>query len=252
MRAMEFITESVSDTRDIHFASQWLADRIIRHRIPIGKVFTAHSIFKLDGGDTLPIDHGPLSDILLNDDLMFVIGKSIKSKRGGTTWGSFFPNKNAIWLNRDLIGKGVASMASTIGHELRHALDFSLSQGVPFRKGVGRGSTEQYLRDPQEINARFTQAMWAMAFDTMEANPRTAHDALKLIDDCLHRLHLDRDMFEAGPRGDKRFNRLRSRAISYWTHVARFMSQAEAEEIPRPTIMQRIKDIIASFRLPWI
>lgn len=249
MRYSELIIESVEDTRDIHLASQWLADGIIRHQIPIDKMFTVHTLFKLDGDDTLPIDYGPLSEILLDDELAFVLGKSVESDRGTTTKGSFFPNKNLIWINRDLIKKGTASMASTIGHELRHALDFSLSKGKPFRKKDGRklkGSpNDQYMRNPQEINARFTQALWAMAFDTIEAKPQTPHDALKLIDDCLYRLHLDRSMFPEGPKGDQRFNRLRTRAIRYWMQVARFLQAVEVEDVPKKTIMDRVKGFIS-------
>lgn len=248
MRHNEFVVESVTDTKDIHLASQWLADSIIRHQIPSDKIFTVHTIFKLDGQDTLPIDHGPVSEMLLDDDLMFMIGKGRQSERGTTTQGSFFPGKNVIWINRDLIKKGVPSMASTIGHELRHALDFALSKGAPFRKKDRklRGTpTDQYLKNPQEINARFTQALWAMAFDTLEAKPKTAQDALKLIDDCLYRLHLDRALFQEGPKGDQQFNRLRSRAIRYWMQVARFLEATEVEELPRKTIMDRVKGFIS-------
>jgi hypothetical protein len=253
MRAAEILLENVSDTRDIHMASQWLADSIIKHDIPVGKVFTAHSIFKMDGGDTLPIDQGPVAEILLDDELMFVIGNSMKSKRGTITNGSFFPGKNTIWINRDLIRKGAPSLASTIGHEIRHALDFALSGGAPFRKkrdGRERGSTtDQYLRDPQEINARFTQAMWAMAFDSIEKAPRTAHDALGIINDALYRLRLSRDLFPAGPKGDQQYNRLRSRAIRYWMEVARFFNATETASLPKKTIMDRIRGIISRFRL---
>lgn len=251
MRAIEFILESVSDTRDIHLASQWLADRIIGHRIPNDRVFTTQDLFKMDGGDTLPIDHGPLSEILIDDDLMFMVGDSRTSSRGTKTNGSFFPNKNLIWINGKLRQRGVASMASTIGHELRHALDFSLSSGKPFRTKGGKprnATTAEYLRDPQEINARFTQALWAMAFDTIERKPATAHDALRIIDDCLHRLQLDRELFPDGPTGDKRYNRLRSRAIRYWSEVARFLRATEAEDVPRRTLMDRIRSIVSKFR----
>lgn len=253
MRYHEFIFESVTDTRDIHLASQWLADAIIRHRIPVDKVFTVHSIFKLDGKDTLPIDYGPVSEMLLDDELMFLIGKSKTSPRGSVTNGSFFPGKNVIWINEDLMKKGTASMASTIGHELRHALDYALSKGTPFRKKIGKtakGSpTDQYLRNPQEINARFTQALWAMAFDTIEKKPQNAHEALRLIDDCLYRLNLDRELFPEGPRGDQQFNRLRSRAIKYWMQVARFLKTAEIEDMPKKTIMDRIRDILSRFKI---
>lgn len=253
MRYSDLLVESVSDTRDIHLASQWIADGIIRHQIPIDKTFTVHSIFRLDGNDTLPIDYGPVSEMLLDDELAFILGTSTKSGKKPTTKGSFFPGKNLIWINNDLIRRGVASMASTIGHELRHALDFSLSKGKPFRKKTGKrlkGSpTDQYLRNPQEINARFTQAMWAMAFDTLEAQPKNAHAALAMIDDCLYRLHLDRAMFPSGPKGDKQFNRLRSRAISYWTQVARFLRSEEAEEMPKPTLMTKLKTFISRFKI---
>lgn len=251
MRYDEFVTESVTDTRDIHLASQWLADGIIRHRIPFDKVFTVHDMFKIEGGDTLPIDHGPVSEMLLDDELMFMVGKSRQSERGTVTRGSFFPNRNLVWINGDLITKGVPSMASTIGHELRHALDFSMSKGVPFRKKAGRKAkgtpTDQYLRNPQEINARFTQALWAMAFNTIEKKPKTAHEALRLIDDCLYSLNLDRGLFPEGPKGDQQFNRLRSRAIRYWMQVARFLTSHEAEEMPKKTIMDRIKGFVSKF-----
>lgn len=240
--------ESVSDTRDIHLASQWLADGIIRHNLPIDKVFTAHTIFKLDGSDTLPIDHGPISELLLDDDLMFMLGRDRKTARGTQTRGSFFPGKNLIWLNQGLMQEGVASMASTIGHELRHALDFVLSGGKPFRSGRSPAkTTDEYLRNPQEVNARFTQALWAMAFDAIEHKPRDAHEALRIIDDCLYRLHLSRDMFPQGARGDRQHNRLRSRAIRYWTEVARLFQSADARPIPKRTMMDRIRGIIARF-----
>lgn len=241
--------ESVSDTRDIHLASQWLADGIIRHNLPVDRVFTAHTIFELDGADTLPIDHGPVSELLLDDDLMFMLGKARTSPRGTQTKGSFFPGKNLIWISQGLLQDGVASMASTIGHELRHALDFVLSGGKPFRSGRSSAkTTDEYLRNPQEVNARFTQALWAMAFDAIEHKPRDAHEALRIIDDCLYRLQLDREMFPAGPIGDKRYNRLRSRAVRYWSEVARFLSATEAEDVPRKTLMDRIRSIISRFR----
>lgn len=249
MRARDFIAESVPDTRDIHLASQWLADRIMQHRIRFGQIFTVLDIFRMEGKDTLPIDHGNVSNLLLDDDIRFVVDEPRQSKRGTVTNGSFHPNSMTIYINRDLLDLGVASLASTIGHELRHALDFVLSRGKPFRSKQSSKTHDQYLRDPQEMNARFTQAMWAMAFDTIDKQPKTPQAALALIDDCLIRLSLGRDMFPEGPKGDKRFNRLRSRAISYWMQVARFLRSEEVEELPKPTLMDRIKSFISRFKL---
>ena len=250
MQAKDIIVETASDTRDIHMASQWLADRITHHQMGQGQVFTVHDIFTLDKSDTLPIDYGNVSDMLLDNDLGFLIDKPQKTKGNTLRFGAFYPNRNLIYINRDLIKKGIPKLASTIGHELRHALDFMLSRGKPFRSKQQSSQThDQYLRDPQEINARFTQAMWAMAFDTIDKQPTNPQAALALIDDCLVRLNLGRDMFPDGPKGDKRFNRLRSRAIRYWMQVARFLRSEQVEDLPKPTLMSKLKSFILRFKL---
>lgn len=248
MKLAEFIFENVNDTRDIHLASQWLANRIVSHRMKPGKIFTVHDIFKLDGGDTLPIDYSPTSEILLDDELQFLIGKSKKNIRGNIVYGAFVPNRNLIYINKDLLKYGNAELTSVIVHELRHALDFLLSKGRVFRKKENNQTLDTYIKSKVEINARFTEAMWKMLFDIIKTNPTSAQDAVKIIDNCLYDLYLDRRIFPQGSKGDQQYNRLRSRAIKYWMETAKFVQFAKNEKLPKQTIIDKIKSIISKFK----
>lgn len=76
------------------------------------------------------------------------------------------PHLHTIGINLNLLAKRKKSVASTMLHELDHALLDMKSNGKsveaqPYKSP--EGNYDSYLQHPVEVNARFAQALWDLA-----------------------------------------------------------------------------------------
>jgi hypothetical protein len=148
--------------------------------------------------------------------------------------GTYFPPPyHSININLDYILKKKGNPASTILHELQHALD-DLKSGGRNMKGYiqPKDDFQSYLKHPTEINARFSQALWDLAtnFETVARG-----DVYNAITTNLaqHRLH-SKDF-----QNPKEFKRLITRAYKFLTDVSQIIDKKE-----KPGFVQTIKNLI--------
>lgn len=112
-------------------------------------------------------------------------------------------------------------MHTSIVHELRHALDYSLSKGHAIRNTPAKGSVksddprDEYLRQPHEINARVSQAMLAARDKLiMDVNSGKKPDIDKTIRTALKFNRLDH-LFGDDPNSNKAFRKIYNRMYKY-------------------------------------
>jgi len=241
MRYTDLLTESNKDTNDINLASQWIAEWLWQQKPKSGNVFNV-DIIKRKSGKDFPIDDGTVKQLLTG--ITFVMGVS-PPKNDTITMAYCNLNKNIIWFNVMLATMPLGYITGTVSHELRHAVDGQLSKNKAFKK-YNKDDYNEYLRAPQEINARWTQSMWQVIQVTVRENPKNPNDALNIIDDCLHNNELGRNMFNKGPKGDKQYNRLRSRAIRYWTAIYKFIKVKDIKKDDK-SLLQKFKQLISQY-----
>jgi hypothetical protein len=115
----------------------------------------------------------------------------------------------------------VNPMISTLAHEMRHALDDTLSQGR-FNRSAGRGASAYrgqnqvqdlpYERRPLELNAIYTQAVGEIV-----ANVRATTNNKKLKDIIVQAFRNYPELLQAYPKpilNDPNFRRLLNRAYN--------------------------------------
>lgn len=148
--------------------------------------------------------------------------------------GSYFPAPyHSINVNLDYILKKKGNPASTLLHELQHALD-DLKSGGKNMKDYSQPEADfkQYLRHPTEINARFSQALWDLAtnYETVARG-----DVYKAITSNLAQHRLSNDEVE----NPKEYRRLISRAYKFLVDVSQIIDKKE-----KPGFIQTIKNLI--------
>jgi hypothetical protein len=171
-----------------------------------------------------------------NVDKEMVNGKSV-------VLGLWYSNLNTIVLNSDYISN--SSMASTLAHELRHALD-DYKSDLEANKSGGRYSipkkkehrtTEmdpylgnlQYTAQPAEINARFIQVLNALVpiiQRAVQKNPNVTRDPiLRSFNSLLDNRRIG-DLFPEKEKS-KAYKRLVKRGIDF---IDKEMSHVKGEQ----------------------
>jgi uncharacterized protein YukE len=154
---------------------------------------------------------------------------SIKSQQAYAAYGD-----NRINVNAELMDEHKKDIASTVAHEIQHALDDLKSQGKAIAGTVAGDPTkdiEGYLKLPHEINARFMQALMDMVRTnaTVEKNKAAA-----VIAQSFGKYHLTRNLV-----GDRAYKRLLSRAYKFIDEMNML-----APERRKPGFIDKIKSVI--------
>ena len=153
--------------------------------------------------------------------------------------GSYFPAPyNSININLDYIRKVKGNPASTLLHELQHALDDLKSSGKNMKDySQPKDDYKQYLRHPTEINARFSQALWDLAtnYETVARS-----DVYKAIKTNLSRHRLSNVEVE----NPKEYKRLITRAYKFLTDVSQIVDKKE-----KLGFVQTVKNLIKKYLL---
>lgn len=148
--------------------------------------------------------------------------------------GAYFPAPyHSININLNWILKKKANPASTLLHELQHALDDMKSGGEVIKNYTSHATDfKQYLKHPSEINARFSQALWDLAtnYETVARS-----DVYKAITTNLAQHKLTNVEVE----DPKQYRRLISRAYKFLVDVSQIIDKKE-----KPGFIQTLKNLI--------
>lgn len=206
MRVIELIQEAALDVKDIHDLARYVAD-YIRKAKPQDH-FNSGDI--RDSGMTLPNVQTPMMRSMFKD-IQFV-----DTALTPPNLAQFRSGSNRIEIDVGRIRAKRYNLENLIAHELQHAWDWYRSKGKAWDPGldVRKITYGDYLRLPDEINARFTQVL----HDISRFDPDQG-ELTKAIKAAFDRYAVFRDLYSAGPQGQKRYNRLLSRAYKFYSEI---------------------------------
>lgn len=237
------LNEDIAETKDLmaiaNYVSQWMKSE--KHRRAFNKVdATLKEIEQLSGNPIPPIKSYLVKWLLFkpipehtNDPLRFIANHPSANSR---ELGYYMPvPSHIINANLDLIEKRQRNLASTLLHELQHALDDLKSGGrsflsTPYKQP--KDDYQAYLKHPMEVNARFQQALWDLAtnYETVARS-----DVYNAITANLQQHRISSTDFE----NPKEYKRLISRAYKFLTDVSQIIDKKE-----KPGFVQTIKNLI--------
>lgn len=244
MRISEVILrEDVAETKDLmaiaHYVSQWMQSDINREE------YDGEELQIIDIQDItkrkIPDIQTPIVKWLLfkpvpertKSPLRFVT--HLPENTFDKEHGSYFPAPyHSININLDWIRKRKSNPTSILLHELQHALDDMKSSGkfMSYQNRSQEMDYDQYLKNPSEINARFSQALWDLALNFETVARSDVYDAIQ----TNLRKNRIRSMDFEDP---KQYRRLISRAYKFLADVSQIVDKKE-----KPGFVQKIKSLI--------
>lgn len=225
----ELLLETSSEVEDLHYLAGYIA-RFIKLTKPKGK----YNITKIRDLLNEPLNIYSSSVLKLLEKLTFnfII---IKSK----VLGGFYPETNTIILDFNKIKKNkIYDFELVLSHELQHALDYSKSK-ESFTPDADFNVSEYdtYLRWKEEINARFTEVLLIIA----RKHPTKAQLS-STIESAFKQRSIFRDLYSAGPKGQKKYNQLKKRAYKFYDEFIQINSR-----VPKSTFFGTVKNLILRF-----
>ena len=242
------LDEDVAETKDLMaialYVSRWMKSE--QHKKAFDKVDTTLKEIEQISGNPIPPINSYLVKWLLfkpipehtNDPLRFIANHPSAS---GRELGYYMPvPTHIININLNLIEKNKRNLASTLLHEMQHALDDLKSGGravlsTPYK--LPKDDYQAYLKHPIEVNARFSQALWDLA-----ANYETVarSDVYSAIAKNLEKYKISSTDFE----NPKEYRRLISRAYKFLSDVSQIINNKE-----KPGFVQKIKTLIKKWMI---
>ena len=151
--------------------------------------------------------------------------------------------QNVIWLKPT---NNIAQMTSTLAHELQHALDHWKGainiKKDPYPEKPGHEWTDSdvlvYLRNPKEVNARFTQAMAEITEQMVKVlerggKPKQDTKAISIyLNNLFIKWDLNRPMLIKGPKGDKAYKQLLKRGIMFYKYIIPILEKDLKNNVP--------------------
>ena len=237
------LDEDVTETKDLmavaNYVAQWMKSE--QHAKAFNNVdATLQEIEQLSGKPLPPIKSYIVKWLLFkpipehtNDPLRFIANHPSAGKK---EFGYYMPvPAHIININMNLILQREKNPASTILHELQHALDDIKSGGRAFLSTpykLPKDDYQAYLKHPMEVNARFQQALWDLAtnYETVARS-----DVYNAIATNLQQHRISSTDFE----NPKEYRRLISRAYKFLADVSQIIDKKE-----KPGFVQTIKNLI--------
>ena len=241
--------EDVAETKDLmaiaNYVSRWMLSRKNRETFD-GFDMTLERIEYYMGKPIPKIQSRAVRFLLFNpipehshSPLRFV--SNDRELTGEKELGSYSPvPHHIININTNLILQKKRNPASTILHELQHALDDLKSGGrafysTPYKQP--KDDYQAYLKHPMEINARFSQALWNLA-SNYETVARS--DVYNAIANNLQQNRISSTDFE----NPKEYRRLITRAYKFLADVSQIIDKKE-----KPGFIQKIKTLIKKWMI---
>ncbi len=243
MRIYEFKTldEATEDSVDLLRISKYVADWLIKNK-------PKNPVTLSDMPGALPQFYsGYMINLLFDQQLQFMLHKP---EKGVVGW--YDPQRNVVSLDRRLVHYR-QELISVLTHEIQHALDDYKSQGKALRGQRADDTYQTYLRRPQEINARFAQALIDIVNGEMLSLKQigrvgTAQESKEVIRIALSNQNLGRGLFPKGEEGQRQYNRLFSRAYKFYDeskHLIDTMSSSEEKQ----NFAGKVKSLIKKYLL---
>jgi len=247
--APKMLAETAEESQDINTLAKFITSNILNKR-----EFDYTLVYKLVPADKWPKVKSPIIQQMLRvlriknikDPTRTAIG-TIGRDDDGSLWMYIAPGRDPI------------ATASTITHELTHALDLIKSQGKAFksRSHVDKPDSsmwtandwKNYLGNPMEINARFAQVLMFISDDVIEnlhndPNWSLSRDHLiNWITRLFEFYKIDRSWFAEGPKGQKSYNRLLSRTMQFYQQL---LKVARQDAVQKPGLLKKISTAVGS------
>ena len=157
---------------------------------------------------------------------------------GPQEFGGYTPPPHYIVaINIDLLTKRGKTTASTLLHELDHALIDLKSRGQAMGKYAApsdKDSYKAYLQHPMEINARFAQTLWDLA---VRYDKISKDNLLPTIKDVLTANQINQEVIP----NPKQYKRLIIRSYKFLDDVGQII---DIKKTDKPTFVQRVKNLI--------
>ena len=241
------LKEDVAETRDLmaiaNYVSRWLLSDMNREEHD-GEELEIRDIEQISGKKMPDVKTQTVKWLLLRplpertkQPLKF--SSHLPDNTFANQRGTYFPAPyHSININLDLILKRKKNPASTVLHELQHALDDMKSGGKVLNNYVQPSDDfQKYLSHPTEINARFSQALWDLAtnFETVARS-----DVYNAIDKNLKQHRIRSEDF----KNPKEYRRLISRAYKFLVDVSQIVDKKE-----KPGFIQTIRNLIKKWMI---
>ena len=246
MRSHEIINEATDDSIDLMTIAQYVAAFLTDH----AKNGHGYDIQHMEDFDPLPGLRTEIAYSMLYDHgLTFMIVNGRKIKKGRRYLGAYTRGFNLIWVERRLL-VNPKMLVSVLLHELQHALDDIRSDSKALPVHDPDQTRDQYLARPQEINARFSQALYDLVdlqADHILHNgePLDKQRSAEMIKKILDSHQLGKNLF-SGPRGERAYQRLLSRAYKFNDEACNLITVHGGEKKNR-SIIDRIKLLIRAY-----
>jgi hypothetical protein len=187
--------------------------------------------------------------MIYDHGLTFTVMNGQKIKKGKRYLGAYAKGRNLIWVDRRLLVRS-KMLVSILLHELQHALDDIRSGGKALPDNDPDQPRDQYLSRPQEINARFSQALYDLVdlqASYMEQNgkPWDRQKSAEMIMGILDSHQLGKTLF-SGPDGQRAYQRMLSRAYKFNDEVRNLITVNRGGE-RKQSIIDRIKLLIRAY-----
>jgi len=238
------LKEDVVETKDLmaiaNYVSRWMLSRKNRETFD-GFDLTLDRIEYLMGKPIPKIQSKSVKFLLFKpipeysqSPLRFV--SNDRELTGENELGAYAPvPHHIININTNLILQKKRNLASTILHELQHALDDLKSGGrafysTPYKQP--KDDYQAYLKHPMEVNARFSQALWDLASNYDKVARSDVYSAIR---SNLEQHRLYSEDFE----NPKEYKRLITRAYKFLSDVSQIIDKKE-----KPGFIQTIKNLI--------
>lgn len=242
------LDEDIAETKDLmsiaHYVAKWMMSE--KHKNAFNAVdATLKEIEQISGNPIPPIKSYWIKWLLFkpipehtNDPLRFIANHPSSNSR---ELGYYMPvPSHIININLDLLEKTNRNPASTILHELQHALDDLKSGGraflsTPYKQP--KDDYQAYIKHPMEVNARFSQALWDLAtnYETVARS-----DVYSAITNNLEQHRIKSQDFD----NPKEYRRLITRAYKFLADVSQIIDKKE-----KPGFVQKIKTLIKKWMI---
>lgn len=231
---------------DVIHLAQYVANFLSKY----GKYGRGYDISQMEDIEPLPELHSEAAYYMLYDHgLVFAILKGSNNSKNIRTMGAYIKHRRLIWVDqRSLMNFGL--MCSILAHEIQHAMDDIRSEGRALPPVPPNRDRAEYLARPQEINARFAQAMHDIVdlqavYISQKGQPWEKQQSVGMIKKILIKHNLTRPVFAPGLKGNRAYNRILSRAYRFNDDVKDYIKPTDPTE--KPSIIKRIKNLIRSY-----
>lgn len=220
MRASEFITETTNEDRAIISLAHSIWEHIQRYN-SVTKTVNLGKISKFMSTPLHALNN--INIVLGDEDTMQQenVGSNADHLTSVQTSGMWIAENDTILLNLSNIQD--RAMRRTIAHELRHALDdmksnYAAGSSTRYNSPkMNQNSDDSYKSSNAEINARFSEVLYAMTVYVKNAKEKNIDNPHEYVMDKFHTMMDQKQIYKYFPEKEKSklYKRLLKRATDF-------------------------------------